>query len=355
MTIQQISHFIAVAQHLHFGEAAKELYIAQPALSNSIAALEGELNVKLFARSSRRVTLTPAGKVFYENVQEVVEGLNRAIQKTRLAESGYAGTLDIGILGGLSKGDFPKVIYRFQKRFPNMAINLRQTNMKTLNRWLAHGEVDLGITRSVDLQGQGRRAGVAGAVSGQFRPLLQVRRAPGSGAGSGIFQSGRGAFYHSGPGGHPQCPPPDPPALPEPGFNPNILYTAPTLEIAWHVRQGRAGNLCPALLRPAVRRGGTDGPGAGGGGCGFGRGGGLARPTDKSRNSRLFGGDGGGLLAEYQFSWQGNKTASLCVNPYRSGSILCAWYLLRKTVPFAILLEARGRGGMCLCWDLCRL
>ena len=43
MTIQQISHFIAVAQHLHFGEAAKELYIAQPALSNSIAALEGEI------------------------------------------------------------------------------------------------------------------------------------------------------------------------------------------------------------------------------------------------------------------------------------------------------------------------
>ena len=232
MTIQQISHFIAVAQHLHFGEAAKELYIAQPALSNSIAALEGELNVKLFARSSRRVTLTPAGKVFYENVQEVVEGLNRAIQKTRLAESGYAGTLDIGILGGLSKGDFPKVIYRFQKRFPNVAINLRQTNMKTLNRWLAHGEVDLGITRSVDLQ--------ARADELEWRVLYQDNFALFCRSDAPLAQAREVEF--SNLAGEPfiildQAVTPNVHRLilqlcQNRGFNPNILYTAPTLEIA---------------------------------------------------------------------------------------------------------------------------
>ena len=232
MTMQQISHFIAVAQHLHFGEAAKELYIAQPALSNSIAALEAELRVRLFERSSRKVVLTPAGKVFYENVQDVVERLNQAVQKARLAESGCAGSLDIGILGGLSKGDFPKVIYRFQKRFPHVAIQLHQTNMRTLNRWLAHGEVDLGITRSVDLQGR--------ADELQWRVLYQDRFS--------LFCRSDAPLA--------QCERIDFPALSrEPfvildqsvtpnvhrlilqlcrdrGMTPNILYTAPTLEIA---------------------------------------------------------------------------------------------------------------------------
>ena len=230
--MQQISHFIAVAQHLHFGEAAKELYIAQPALSNSIAALEAELRVRLFERSSRKVVLTPAGKVFYENVQDVVERLNQAVQKARLAESGCAGSLDIGILGGLSKGDFPKVIYRFQKRFPHVAIQLHQTNMRTLNRWLAHGEVDLGITRSVDLQGR--------ADELQWRVLYQDRFS--------LFCRSDAPLA--------QCKKIDFPALSrEPfvildqsvtpnvhrlilqlcrdrGMTPNILYTAPTLEIA---------------------------------------------------------------------------------------------------------------------------
>lgn len=69
MTIAQMSHFYALCQSGSYTQAAKQLYITQPALSKSIAALESELNLRLVERSTRTVALTAAGRSSHGRVR----------------------------------------------------------------------------------------------------------------------------------------------------------------------------------------------------------------------------------------------------------------------------------------------
>jgi DNA-binding transcriptional LysR family regulator len=151
MTVQQLRYFLAVAQYLHFGEAAKACFISQPSLSHSISELETELNLKLFYRDNRVIDLTPAGKVFCADIQSIITRLDDAVIRAKRAGSGYDGVLNIGSLGGLSAGKFPASIMAFKKKYPNLDVTLKQSNMKTLNMGLLQGTLDVALTRRIDV------------------------------------------------------------------------------------------------------------------------------------------------------------------------------------------------------------
>jgi DNA-binding transcriptional LysR family regulator len=85
---RELTHFLAVADELHFSRAAARLGIAQPALSKTIQRLERRLGVVLFERTSRTVTLTPAGQVLAREARHSLSAVDAAARRTRRADTG---------------------------------------------------------------------------------------------------------------------------------------------------------------------------------------------------------------------------------------------------------------------------
>jgi len=98
MDVRQLRYVIAVARAMHFTHAAEQLGVAQPALSQAIALLERQLGVSLFERSSRRVQLTAAGKLFVERAEQILSQLD-SLQKSMLAHSQLLlGKINVGTM-----------------------------------------------------------------------------------------------------------------------------------------------------------------------------------------------------------------------------------------------------------------
>ena len=97
MELRHIRCVLAVADTRHFGRAAERLFITQPALSQHIRNLERELRCQLFDRSSRRVTLTPAGEVFVAGARVLLDGSDNLLEATRAAQLSETGVVAIGM------------------------------------------------------------------------------------------------------------------------------------------------------------------------------------------------------------------------------------------------------------------
>lgn len=118
MTIAQMSHFYALCQSGSYTQAAKQLYITQPALSKSIAALESELNLRLVERSTRTVALTAAGEEFARACEEMLEVYRKGVNNARTAAGDISGLVRFGLprdrsaiplpaCGGISRRNTP--------------------------------------------------------------------------------------------------------------------------------------------------------------------------------------------------------------------------------------------------------
>lgn len=154
LTLQHLRYFIALSQHLHFGKAARACFVSQPSLSQSIADLEKEMEVQLFIRGKGYVELTPAGSLFYTDATEIIRLIDNAVIRAKRVNCGLSGSLSIGILGGLSSGSFPAYVKRFKDEYPNLDVDMKMSNMKTLNLSLLQGSIDIALTRKLDVEPQ---------------------------------------------------------------------------------------------------------------------------------------------------------------------------------------------------------
>ncbi len=145
MTLRQLEVFLAVARARSFRRAAEALHTSQPAMSQHVRELEGELDVRLFDRLGRAVTLTEAGRLLEEHALHVtaaVAGARRTIDELKGLER---GSLVIGASTTPGIYVLPPIVAAFRRRYPGVDVSLRIANSRVIEERIRADEVDLGI------------------------------------------------------------------------------------------------------------------------------------------------------------------------------------------------------------------
>ncbi|MEL7293672.1 MAG: LysR substrate-binding domain-containing protein [Pseudomonadota bacterium] len=145
MDSKQLRHFVAVAEHQHFTQAAKALHIAQPALSISIKKLEHNLGVALFRREERTVQLTDEGLVLFEHAKRVLQQLEDAQLAIDELKGLEKGEVRLGAPSMMGSYFFPEVLMAFKSRYPNLKLTLVDAGTRDIREMLLNGELDIGV------------------------------------------------------------------------------------------------------------------------------------------------------------------------------------------------------------------
>ena len=147
MDLRQLRYFVAVAEELHFGHAARRLRIAQPALSRQIQALEKDLLVQLLFRNRRRVQITPAGQVFLDRARLILARADEAVLAAQRAGGGVSGTLNLGFVGSATYDVLPGVLREFLQAAPHVDLTLSEMTVHVQIEALTEKRIDIGLLR----------------------------------------------------------------------------------------------------------------------------------------------------------------------------------------------------------------
>ncbi|MCD2498371.1 MULTISPECIES: LysR family transcriptional regulator [Microbacterium] len=147
MELRQLRYFLAVADELHFGRAARRLHMSQPPLSVQVGRLEQEVGVPLFERSTRRVTLTPAGRHLQERARRIIDEVDGVRAEMRDFVDGMAGQLAVGFVSSANYTVLPEVTRRFRAERPRVSLSLFPLTSGEQFERLRDGTLDIGIVR----------------------------------------------------------------------------------------------------------------------------------------------------------------------------------------------------------------
>ncbi|MEQ8433503.1 MAG: LysR family transcriptional regulator [Oceanicaulis sp.] len=152
-TLRQLEYFVAVAERQAFGPAADALAVTQPSLSKQIAALEAELGLTLFERTSRKVRLTQDGAALLDAARRALEAGRAFREAARGLARAPARRIRAGVLPSIGAYFMPRVRERLQAERPDMTMGLLEGASHDLLRRLAAGELDLVVASRGDASG----------------------------------------------------------------------------------------------------------------------------------------------------------------------------------------------------------
>ena len=145
MEFRHLRYFQAVAETLSFSRAAERLRVAQPAISRQIHALEQEIGLKLFIRSTTRVRLTDAGRYFYGETDRLLAQLAGSVAAAQEIARGCRGELNLGSDWRILIPQISEAVVRYRAEFPQVTVNLVELPIHIQIDALKDGRIHLGF------------------------------------------------------------------------------------------------------------------------------------------------------------------------------------------------------------------
>lgn len=148
MDLKKLKSFVVLAETLHFAKAAARINLTQPALTNHIKGLEQELDIRLFERNQRHVSLTLEGQTLLAEVQHAVVQLENLQKTARRLASGYKGVLRLGYVGtSVLDPTVMNLIRQFRVRYEDIDIIPVESDVNRQLMLLQQGELDFALVR----------------------------------------------------------------------------------------------------------------------------------------------------------------------------------------------------------------
>lgn len=147
MDLKRLRYFVTVARMGSFTQASALLRMAQPPLSQRIQELEVEIGSILIDRNSRPLTLTPAGRVFFDHAIQVLQKTDAMMATMRRLITDERRTLNLGVVPTSFHGNLAGVIREYRRALPDVEVHLLEMNSIEQAAALKDGRIDAGISR----------------------------------------------------------------------------------------------------------------------------------------------------------------------------------------------------------------
>lgn len=144
--VRHLRAFLAVADEQSFTRAAERLHITQPSLSVIIRDLEGALDLKLFDRTTRAVSLTMAGRYLMTDARRLVRELERSLSDLRSITDLERGSLKLAVLPSIATSIVPAALAEFSRHYPAIDIQVEDCRADSVLDAVDSADADLGIT-----------------------------------------------------------------------------------------------------------------------------------------------------------------------------------------------------------------
>lgn len=143
ISLKQLRYFDAVARAGHFGAAAEQCAISQPALSMQIQELEKFLGIQLLERGRRGAMLTESGKDVAQRAARILADVRDIVDVARRQDSVLSGPLGLGVIPSIAPYILPQLLPMIRDGFPGLDLRIRESQTQFLTRELIEGQLDL--------------------------------------------------------------------------------------------------------------------------------------------------------------------------------------------------------------------
>jgi DNA-binding transcriptional LysR family regulator len=146
MDTRHMRYFVALAETLHFGQAAARMHMSQPPFSRQISSIEKTLGARLFERNSRNVRLTLAGKHFLEDCRRILTDFDNACRNAQLVANGVKGELRLGFMMHAAHSVIPALVRHYSMAKPDIHLILEESLPTDIDSMLIESKLDAAVT-----------------------------------------------------------------------------------------------------------------------------------------------------------------------------------------------------------------